>query len=167
MRGRLEQRPIGDQHPRPAVGQHGAEIGRREPRVQRDRHRTELERSEEGGGPAGTVGHEQRHPLLRLDALGAESVGGAVGQALERGVGDGPAGRDERAAITVALLHRRVDEEGGRVVHGRGGAQPCPDLLPRAIEKPAASSRSVMPWNLWRPSVWAAHTSSRPSNPER
>ena len=40
-----------------------------------------------------------------------------------------------------------------------------PIRLLRGMVKPAASMRSRMPWNLWRPSVCAAHTSSSVSKP--
>ena len=69
-----QQRVADDEHARPAVDQHMQIVRRRQQRIDRHRHRTDLHRAEETGREVGRIVHQQQRALLDLQPEPAQHL---------------------------------------------------------------------------------------------
>ena len=91
-------------------------LGALEQRVDRNRHRSEPDRAQEGGDPAGAVVGDDEDPLLPSDTELFECSRRATGQLEQLAVADVAAGRVDRDLVCAAAVQVPVEQVGGDVV---------------------------------------------------
>ncbi len=110
---------------RPGQACDRAQGGRREARVDLDRHRSEAEDAEEGPDVLQAVGHHHQHPLLHGNAHAGQQRCEARGGSVHLGVGDGDVVQSECYPLPPTLVETAsqkmaVDVETVGPLHGHG-----------------------------------------------
>jgi hypothetical protein len=98
----LRARRIGDDEPRPAVGDEVRVVVRPVERVDRDRHHADPHRPKEDGRKPRTVVHHEKHALAALNPEVAETYSDAARPGVELAVGDGLVAPQDRRLLATA-----------------------------------------------------------------
>ena len=91
-------------------------LGSLEQRIDRNRYRSEPDRAQERGDPAGAVIGDDEDPLLSSNAEVIECSRGATGQLEQLAIADVTAGRVDRDLVCAAGVQVAVEQVGGDVV---------------------------------------------------